>query len=62
MHPTTAGAYGPGTFVDQSFTPVPQECKRLLKWLAGVTPRFTEDPEVLDHVHFEGDDFPSIPG
>ena len=62
MHPTTKGGYGPGTFVDTSFTPLPQECTRLLKWLASKTPGFTTDQQVLDAVKFEGDDLPIIPG
>ena len=62
MHPTTEGGYGPGTFVDTSFTPLPQECTRLLKWLASKTPRFTSDQQVLNAVKFEGDDLPIIPG
>ena len=62
MHPTTEGGYGPGTFVDTSFTPLPQECTRLLKWLASKTPGFTSDQRVLDAVKFEGDDLPIIPG
>ena len=62
MHPTTEGGYGPGTFVDTSFTPLPQECTRLLKWLASKTPGFTRDQQVLDAVKFEGDDLPILPG
>ena len=62
MHPTTEGGYGPGTFVDTSFTPLPQECTRLLKWLASKTPGFTSNQQVLDAVKFEGDDLPIIPG
>ncbi|CAD6574361.1 MAG: hypothetical protein ASARMPRED_006678 [Alectoria sarmentosa] len=54
--------YGPGTSVDKSFTPVPQECARLLEWLAGITPGFTKDLEALENVRFEGEDLPSIPG
>ena len=62
MHPTTEGGYGPGSFVDKSFTPVPQECTRLLKWMASNTPGFTKDQQVLDAVKFEGGDLPIIPG
>ena len=62
MHPTTEGVYGPGSYTDKSFTPVPQDRKRLLKWLASQTPGFTNDQKVLDDVKFEGDDLPSIPG
>ncbi|MCJ1310976.1 hypothetical protein MMC25_004645 [Agyrium rufum] len=62
QHPTTKGGYGLGTFIDVSFTPVPQECRRILKLLAGATPGFTRDQSVLDSVTFEGDDLPNIPG
>ncbi|GLA28357.1 hypothetical protein AnigIFM63326_005931 [Aspergillus niger] len=54
--------YGPGTYVDTSFTPVPEECKRLLCVFAARTPGFTQDPALLDGVIFEGDDLPCIPG
>lgn len=56
------GIYGPGTFIDASFTPVPEECKRLLKWLASITPGFIKDQDVLESVNFKGDEYPSIPG
>jgi hypothetical protein len=58
----TEGQYGPGTFTDVSFVPVPIDCKRLLKVLAFKTPRFTEDEKILDTVSFVGDDLPVIPG
>lgn len=56
------GEYGPGTWTDSSFTPVPKECKRLLAVLARETPGFTKDHRLLDNVTFEGDDLPNIPG
>ncbi|KAF4630050.1 hypothetical protein G7Y89_g8090 [Cudoniella acicularis] len=56
------GVYGPGSFVDEAFTPVPEECQRLLKFLASKTPGFTTDATLLDRVHFEGSDLPCIPG
>ncbi|MCJ1394274.1 hypothetical protein MMC18_007152 [Xylographa bjoerkii] len=59
---TTEGEYGPGSFVDTSFTPVPKECTRLLHYLAKNTPGFTQDAAVLDAVKFEGLDYPCIPG
>lgn len=62
MHPTTEGGYGPGTFVDTSFSPLPQECTRLLKRLASKTPGFTSDQQILDAVKFEADDLLIIPG
>ncbi|RJE19139.1 CoA-transferase family III [Aspergillus sclerotialis] len=54
--------YGPGTHVDMSFTPVPEECKRLLKVFAARTPGFTQDQALLDGVTFEGDELPCLPG
>lgn len=54
--------YGPGTYVDKSFTPLPQECQRLLQILAARTPGFTTEADLLNGVHFEGDDLPCIPG
>lgn len=58
----TEGGYGPGSWVDTSFTPVPQECKRLLVMLARGTPGFTDDERLTDGVTFQGDDLPIIPG
>jgi hypothetical protein len=61
-HSTKKEVYGPGTFTDVEFTPVPQECTRLLHHLASSTPGFTTDPGVLDNVHFHGAEYPIIPG
>lgn len=55
-------SYGPGTSIDNSFTPVPKECKRLLRLFTAKTPGFTQDEALLDGVKFEGDDLPCIPG
>ena len=55
-------SYGPGTYVDESFLPVPEECKRLLRILSAKNPGFTRDEALLDGVKFEGDDLPCIPG
>ncbi|KAF2092463.1 CoA-transferase family III [Rhizodiscina lignyota] len=54
--------YGSGTVVDTSFTPVPQECRRILHELATKTPGFTQDEALLDGVDFVGHDLPCIPG
>jgi crotonobetainyl-CoA:carnitine CoA-transferase CaiB-like acyl-CoA transferase len=54
--------YGPGSYVDKSFTPLPEECKRLLHLFAARTPGFTRDAAVLNSVRFEGDSLPCIPG
>jgi hypothetical protein len=55
-------SYGPGTYVDRSFSPLPEECRRLLRLIAARTPGFTEDETLLDGVKFEGDHLPCIPG
>jgi crotonobetainyl-CoA:carnitine CoA-transferase CaiB-like acyl-CoA transferase len=55
-------SYGPGTYVDRSFSPLPEECRRLLRLFAARTPGFTEDETLLDGVKFEGDHLPCIPG
>ncbi|PON25208.1 hypothetical protein TGAM01_v205894 [Trichoderma gamsii] len=54
--------YGPGTFTDAFFTPLPAECHRLLKFFARVTPGFTNNASLLDSVEFHGGDLPIIPG
>ncbi|GAM87943.1 hypothetical protein ANO11243_059710 [Dothideomycetidae sp. 11243] len=54
--------YGPGTCVDSSFTPVPEECKRLLRVFAEKTPGFTKSQDLIDGVQFQGNDLPCIPG
>ncbi|CAD0111442.1 unnamed protein product [Aureobasidium uvarum] len=54
--------YGPGTYVEQSFSPLPEECRRLLHLFAARTPGFTRDQALLDGVQFTGDDLPCIPG
>lgn len=61
-HLVTEGGYGPGTYVDKEFTPVPVEARRILHYLAEITPGFTKEEAVLDQVTFEGDDLPIIPG
>lgn len=54
--------YGPGTFTDNSFTPVPEDTQRIFRLLARGTPGFTQDESVLSKVRFTGEDFPVIPG
>jgi hypothetical protein len=56
------GVYGPGSFTDTSFTPVPVESKRLLAELAKKTSGFTTDQSLIDGVRFVGEDLPCIPG
>jgi hypothetical protein len=58
----TEGTYGPGSYTDTTFTPLPQECARILRYLASVTPGFTTDEDTLNSVRWVGDDLPLIPG
>ncbi|KAB5518013.1 CoA-transferase family III domain-containing protein [Coniochaeta sp. 2T2.1] len=60
IHPDNS--YGPGTYIDNSFVPVPEECQRLLRLFVARTPGFTQDEALLNGVEFEGDDLPCIPG
>ena len=55
-------SYGSGSHVDTSFVPVPEDCRRLLKYFAGRTPGFTTDRALIDGVNFQGDELPCIPG
>ncbi|KAJ5168041.1 alpha methylacyl-CoA racemase [Penicillium canariense] len=54
--------YGPGTYIDKHFIPVPEDARRVFELLAKATPGFTEDPRVLDSVSFEGSLEPIISG
>ncbi|KAJ4147320.1 hypothetical protein LMH87_001852 [Akanthomyces muscarius] len=59
---TTRGGFGPGTFVDTEYSPLPAECRRLLHHFAEVSPGFTTDDSALESVEFYGGDLPIIPG
>ncbi|KAL4903311.1 hypothetical protein BDW74DRAFT_54223 [Aspergillus multicolor] len=54
--------YGPGTFVDKTFLPAPQDAQRIFSYIAAQTPGFTTDPSLLNTVSFSGSEFPVIPG
>ncbi|KAK3202468.1 hypothetical protein GRF29_161g1290338 [Pseudopithomyces chartarum] len=54
--------YGPGTYTDKTFTPVPEDTARIFRLLASQTPTFTKDEALLSKVQFTGEDFPVIPG
>ncbi len=58
----TEDVYGPGTYTDTSFTPVPEECTRIFRELAARTPNFTKDERLLSGVHFVGDKLPLLAG
>lgn len=57
-----ADVYGPGTFTDKSFTPVPEDTQRIFRLIASQTPGFTQDDALLSKVQFTGEDYPVIPG
>lgn len=58
----TPDVYGPGTYTDKTFTPVPEDTARIFRQLASQTPSFTRDEALLSKVQFTGEDFPVIPG
>ncbi|KAI5197444.1 hypothetical protein AUEXF2481DRAFT_2740 [Aureobasidium subglaciale EXF-2481] len=61
-HEIRPDVYGPGTFADVDFTPLPTEAARLLRHLAQITPGFTASAAALENVEFSGRDLPIIPG
>lgn len=61
-HKTTEGVYGPGSYTDTEFIPIPEDCKRLLKHLAGISPGFTKEYSALEDVEFTGGDLSNLPG
>lgn len=63
-HKTTPSTdiYGPGSFMDTEFTPVPQDTARIFEYLAKNTPGFTQDKELWNTVKFNGSELPIIPG
>ena len=58
----TPDVYGPGTYTDTTFTPVPEDTARIFRLIAKQTPGFTQDEAVLSKVKFTGEDYPVIPG
>lgn len=58
----TPDVYGPGTYTDKTFTPVPEDTARIFRLLASQTPTFTKDEALLSKVQFTGEEFPVIPG
>jgi hypothetical protein len=64
MHQTIPGdeIYGPGTFIDKSVLPVPEDARRIFELLATRTPGFTKDAALWDTVKFEGGPDPIVPG
>ncbi|RFU76004.1 alpha methylacyl- racemase [Trichoderma arundinaceum] len=58
----TEGVYGPGTYTDTNFIPVPQDSARIFRELITKTPGFTKDEKLLSSVNFVGNDLPLLPG
>lgn len=54
--------YGPGTYTDKSFVPVPEDTARIFRQIASQTSGFTQDEAVLSKVKFTGEEYPVIPG
>lgn len=54
--------YGPGTYTDKTFVPVPKDTERIFRQLAAQTPGFTQDEAILSKVKFTGEEYPVIPG
>ncbi|PYH93432.1 CoA-transferase family III [Aspergillus ellipticus CBS 707.79] len=63
-HETVPGTevYGPGTFIDKQFLPVPEDARRVFEFLASSTPGFTQSKAAWDTVHFEGRPDPMVQG
>ena len=62
QEPRIPDVYGPGTYTDAAFLPVPQDTERIFRLLASQTPGFTQDESILSKVQFEGDPRPVLPG
>jgi hypothetical protein len=60
--PRIADIYGPGTYADRAFVPVPREAERIFRLLVAQTPGFPGSEALLPKVRFEGDDSPVLPG
>lgn len=54
--------YGPGTYTDKAFVPVPEDTARVFRLIASQTPGFTQDEATLAKVVFTGEEYPVIPG
>ncbi|KAK0725262.1 CoA-transferase family III domain-containing protein [Lasiosphaeris hirsuta] len=62
QEPRIADAYGPGTYADRAFVPVPRDTERIFRLLASQTPGFTRDESLLSKTRFVGEDYPVLPG
>src|SRR5262249_10290421 len=54
--------YGPGTFTDREFIPIPADAARIFRLLAAQPPGFTTDESFLSKLQFSGEDYPVLPG
>lgn len=45
--------YGPGTFDDEHFLPVPDDARRIFEIIVNATENFTKDSRIWDSVKFE---------
>lgn len=61
-HKVIAGGYGPGTYVDVEFLPLPEDCERILSYLTEATPGFPAYDPQSNVVEFIGSDLSIIPG
>ena len=61
QHQTVKDVYGPGTYTDTEYIPPVEDCERLLKHLASISPGFTKDAKALAAVQFHGSDLPILP-
>ncbi|PWY83912.1 CoA-transferase family III [Aspergillus sclerotioniger CBS 115572] len=63
-HETTPSTdiYGPGTYVDKTFLPAPQDARRIFEYIAKSTPGFTQNQDLWNTVDFQGSSLPIIPG
>ncbi|KAK3997894.1 succinate--hydroxymethylglutarate CoA-transferase [Cladorrhinum sp. PSN332] len=65
--PRIPDVYGPGTFTDREYLPVPTEAARIFQLLVDQTPGFTtagsgSSSSLLSKVKFAGEEYPLIPG
>lgn len=61
-HDTVPDVYGPGSYTDTEFIPVPKDAERLLQFVAEQTPGFNASPDFLKQAKFTGQDLPLLPG
>jgi len=60
--PRIPDIYGPGTYTDNVFVPVPRDAQRIFRLLASQTPGFTQDGSLWAKIRFVGEGYPVLPG